>query len=242
MYLGALHLEQYRHATFSPDDYYLEGLRRDPSDIRLNNGYGLLQYRRGNFEEAIKLFKTAIEKQTWKNPNPYYGECYFNLGLSLVMTGKLDEAYDAFYKATWSYETQSSGFYWLAALSCRRGNYKDALKFIDESMIRNWHNMKARTLKAVILRTLGQDSNAFLEESKRIDPLDMGIRYEISIVSSDSDNWKRTMRYVLLRFLHDRRMVFLWPGKCKIPVWTKSGEDLFCTRMYLRCAWITCTG
>lgn len=194
LYLGALHLEQYRHATFSPDDYYLEGLRRDPSDIRLNNGYGLLQYRRGNFEEAIKLFKTAIEKQTWKNPNPYYGECYFNLGLSLVMTGKLDEAYDAFYKATWSYETQSSGFYWLAALSCRRGNYKDALKFIDESMIRNWHNMKARTLKAVILRTLGQDSSAFLEDSKRIDPLDMGIRYEISIASSDSDNWKRTMR------------------------------------------------
>lgn len=194
LYLGALHLEQYRHATFSPDDYYLEGLRRDPSDIRLNNGYGLLQYRRGNFEEAIKLFKTAIEKQTWKNPNPYYGECYFNLGLSLVMTGKLDEAYDAFYKATWSYETQSSGFYWLAALSCRRGNYKDALKFIDESMIRNWHNMKARTLKATILRTLGQDSSAFLEDSKRIDPLDMGIRYEISIASSDSDNWKRTMR------------------------------------------------
>ena len=37
LYLGALHLEQYRHATFSPDDYYLEGLRRDPSDIRLNN-------------------------------------------------------------------------------------------------------------------------------------------------------------------------------------------------------------
>lgn len=194
LYLGALHLEQYRHATFSPDDYYLEGLRRDPSDIRLNNGYGLLQYRRGNFEEAIKLFKTAIEKQTWKNPNPYYGECYFNLGLSLVMTGKLDEAYDAFYKATWSYETQSSGFYWLAALSCRRGNYKDALKFIDESMIRNWHNMKTRTLKAAILRTLGQDSSAFLKESKRIDPLDMGIRYEISIASSDSDNWKRTMR------------------------------------------------
>lgn len=194
LYLGALHLEQYRHATFSPDDYYLEGLRRDPSDIRLNNGYGLLQYRRGNFEEAIKLFKTAIEKQTWKNPNPYYGECYFNLGLSLVMTGKLDEAYDAFYKATWSYETQSSGFYWLATLSCRRGNYKNALKFIDESMIRNWHNMKARTLKATILRTLGQDSSAFLEDSKRIDPLDMGIRYEISIASSDSDNWKRTMR------------------------------------------------
>lgn len=194
LYLGALHLEQYRHATFSPDDYYLEGLRRDPSDIRLNNGYGLLQYRRGNFEEAVKLFKKAIEKQTWKNPNPYHGECYFNLGLALVMTGKLDEAYDAFYKATWSYETQSSGFYWLSALSCRRGNYKDALKFIDESMIRNWHNMKARTLKAAILRTLGQDCNDFLDESGHIDPLDMGIRYEKAVSCSEFDSWKRSMR------------------------------------------------
>ena len=53
LYLGGLHLEQYRHATFSPDDYYLEGLKRDPSDIRLNNAYGLLQYRRGNFTESI---------------------------------------------------------------------------------------------------------------------------------------------------------------------------------------------
>ena len=29
-YLSALHLEQYRHATYEPADYYLEGLRRDP--------------------------------------------------------------------------------------------------------------------------------------------------------------------------------------------------------------------
>lgn len=110
------------------------------------------------------------------------------------MAGKLDEAYDAFYKATWSYETQSSGFYWLSALSCRRGNYKDALKFIDESMIRNWHNMKARTLKAAILRTLGQDCSDFLDESGHIDPLDMGIRYEKAVSCSEFDNWKRSMR------------------------------------------------
>lgn len=51
---------------FSPDDYYLEGLRRDPSDIRLNNGYGLLQYRRGNFEEAIKLFKPPLKNKHGK--------------------------------------------------------------------------------------------------------------------------------------------------------------------------------
>ena len=47
LYLGGLHLEQYRHATYAPEDYYLEGLKRDPSDLRLNNAYGLLLFRRG---------------------------------------------------------------------------------------------------------------------------------------------------------------------------------------------------
>lgn len=194
LYLAALHLEQYRHATFRPDDYYLEGLRRDPGDIRLNNGYGLLEYRRGNFEKSIKHFKRAIEKQTWKNPNPYYGECYYNLGLALIMTGREDEAYDAFYKAIWSYETQSSGYYWLSCLSCKRGQYKAALDFADQSLIRNWHNMRARTLKASILRRLGEDTKAFLSESLKIDPLDMGIRYETALAGGNLTDWKRAMR------------------------------------------------
>ena len=52
LFLGAQHLEQYRHATYEPADYYEEGLRRDPSDIRLNNGYGMLLMKRGNFASA----------------------------------------------------------------------------------------------------------------------------------------------------------------------------------------------
>ena len=194
LYLGGLHLEQYRHATFAPEDYYLEGLKRDPSDIRLNNAYGLLLYRRGCFEESIPYFRKAIEKQTWKNPNPYHGECYYNLGLALHMTGQDDEAFDAFYKATWSYENQSSGYYWLACLSCRKGDYPAALGFIEQSMIRNWHNMKARTLKAAILRALNKDTALLLSESADIDPLDMGIRYEKALASGDMADWKQAMR------------------------------------------------
>ncbi len=179
----------------------MEGLRtrsfRHPSEQRLRIIYNIAV----DFEEGVKLFRKAIEKQTWKNPNPYHGECYFNLGLALHMAGKLDEAYDAFYKATWSYETQSSGFYWLAALSCGRGNYKAALKFIEQSMIRNWHNMKARTLKAAILRTLGQDRSDFLDEIWHIDPLDMGIRYEkaVSCLSAITGNDHETTGAQLFR-------------------------------------------
>ena len=40
LYLTGLHLEQYRHATYNPVDYYEEALRRDPMDYRCNNALG----------------------------------------------------------------------------------------------------------------------------------------------------------------------------------------------------------
>ena len=39
LFLTGQHIEQYRHATFLPDPYYLEGLKRDPGDIRINQAY-----------------------------------------------------------------------------------------------------------------------------------------------------------------------------------------------------------
>lgn len=202
LYLAALHLEQYHHATCDPGEYYLEGLRRDPTDIRLNNGYGLLELRRGNIEKSIAHFRKAIEKQTWKNPNPYHGECFFNLGLALEKAGRPDEAFDAFYKSVWSSETQSAGFYHLACLSARKKDYAQALEFAEKAMLRNWHSMKARTLKAALLRALNRDSSAFLQESHEIDPLDMGILYELALRKQDLSDWKKQMREPALNYLN----------------------------------------
>lgn len=194
LYLAATHLEQYRHATFEPADYYLEGLRRDPSDIRLNNGYGLLLFRRGRVKESIPYFEKAVEKQTWKNPNPYYGDCYFNLDLALEAAGQTEKAFDAFYKATWSAETQSAAFYWLACLEARKGNWEQALAFVERSLIRNWHNMNGRCLKAALLRRLGRDNRSLLAESIAIDPLAMGCLYEQALQENTLDGWRTTMR------------------------------------------------
>ena len=174
LYLAGQHLEQYRHATFLPNDYYLEGLRRDPTDIRLNNAYGLYLLRNAQIEESIPHFKAAIKKQTWRNPNPYAGEAYFNLGLALELLDKLPEAYDAFFKATWSAETAGPAFFHLACVAVKQGNLKQALQFADESLLRGWHDMKTRSLKASILARLDKDGKGyqrFLEESLTIDPL-----------------------------------------------------------------------
>lgn len=194
LWLAATHLEQYRHATVDPAIYYQEGLRRDATDIRLNTGYGLLLYRRGQIRESIPYFEQAVAKQIWRNPNPYYGESYFDLGLALDADGQTEQAYDAFYKATWSAETQGAAFYRLACLECRRGEYRQALAFAEQALLRGWHDMKTRVLKAALLRLLGQENAAFLNESLAIDPLCMGCLYEKALHDDTLGDWRSAMR------------------------------------------------
>ena len=80
LFLNGLHLEQYRHATYDPIAYYQEALHRSPGDVRCNNAMGLLLTRRGQFAAAEKYFRNAIATLTMRNPNPYDGEAFYNLG------------------------------------------------------------------------------------------------------------------------------------------------------------------
>ena len=178
LFLAGQHLEQYRHAFFSPADYYLEGLKRDKTDIRLNNAYGLLLLRNGCIKDSIFYFKQAVKKQTWRNPNPYSGECYYNLGVAYELLHNYIDAYEAFFKASWSAETQSSAFYHLACISTGRGEYEKALDFIRRSLAGNCHNMKARSLQAEIMTILGLDNHEFLKKSYELDRLSFGILYQ----------------------------------------------------------------
>ena len=121
LYLTGLHLEQYRHATRSPEAYWTEGLEREPEDARLNNAMGLFHLRKGNFAEAESHFARATRRLTFRNPNPYDGEPFYNLGLARFYQGKTAEAYDAFHKSIWNYAWQSAGNYELASISAGRG-------------------------------------------------------------------------------------------------------------------------
>lgn len=181
LFLAAVHLEQYRHATYSPEPYYLEGLKRDPSDIRLNNGYGKYLYNKGRFAESEKYFNAAIKSSTWKNPNPYDCEPYYNLGLALNAQGKSDKAFDAFYKAVWDGNMQDKAFYQLACIATSRGDYADAIEYIEKSLAKGLHNLKARTLKSALLRITGKTDKAieFAYETLKIDALDHGAYYEL---------------------------------------------------------------
>lgn len=188
LFLTGLHLEQYRHATYNPLDYYLEALKRDPKDIRCNNAVGLLAMRRGQFKEAEGYFNTAIETLTQRNPNPYDGEPLYNLGFCLKMQGKLDDAYKSLFKSTWNAAWQDAAFYALAQIDSMKGEWTEALERIESCLVRNWHNHKGRQLKASILRKLNRNEEAlaWIEESIKIDRFNMGCRFEKYLLTKDS--------------------------------------------------------
>ena len=76
LYLTGLHLEQYRHATYSATDYYEEALRRDATDVRNNNAMGLWLIRKGQFAKAEPYLRQAVKTLTERNPNPYDASHY----------------------------------------------------------------------------------------------------------------------------------------------------------------------
>ncbi|MCX6309109.1 MAG: DUF5107 domain-containing protein, partial [Bacteroidia bacterium] len=189
LYLTGLHIEQYRHATYKATDYYLEALKRDPSDVRNNNAMGLWLLRKGQFAASEPYFQTAIDTQLQRNPNPYDGEPRYNLGLAYQYQGKNKEAYDAFYKSCWNAAMQDAGYFGCAQISCLQNNLTDALEEVDKSLIRNGHNHKARALKTAILRKLDfqKEALAFIEESLQIDRFNFGCRFEEFLMTNASE-------------------------------------------------------
>ncbi|MBR5068080.1 MAG: DUF5107 domain-containing protein, partial [Bacteroidales bacterium] len=212
LYLTGLHLEQYRHATWSPTDYYEEALRRDPDDIRCLNALGLWYIRKGRFALAEQYLQKAVKLITKRNPNPYDGEPIYNLGLALKYQGlsgssgskglngsKLDEAYERFWKATWNKGWADAGYFEAAKVSTMQRRYEDALDEIDRCLNNNWHNHKARALKAAILRKLDHKAEALalIDESLSFDLFNYGCRYEKYLLTQDDtvlDEMKQMMR------------------------------------------------
>jgi tetratricopeptide (TPR) repeat protein len=209
LYLTGLHIEQYRHATYRPDPYYIEGLKRDPEDIRINNAYGSLLMRRGCFKEAEEHFRKALKRAVWKNPNPYDSEPYYNLGLVLLYQGKVEEAFDDFYKATWSGEQQEMSFYYLSCIESMRGNYESALEFVEKGLVRNSHNVKARALKVYLLRRLDrtEEAKALIVENLKVDSFDYISRLESAYLEPGRQEEIRLEISRLARGFHENYLI-----------------------------------
>jgi tetratricopeptide (TPR) repeat protein len=178
LFIIGLHLEQYRHATRRPEDYWREALRRDPGDSRCLLALGKWHLRRGEFAVAEKHFRTAIARLISLNPNPYDGEAHYQLGLTLRFLNRDEEAYAALYKSTWNQAWRAAGYHALAELDCRRQDWPMALEHLDQALSVNTGNLRARNHRVLVLRRLGrhEDATAQLQNTRALDPLDWWAR------------------------------------------------------------------
>lgn len=187
LYLIGRHLEQYRHATRDPEEYWLEAIRRDPGDSRCNNSLGVAALRRGEFEIAEKYFRRALDRLTERNPNPPDGEPSYHLGITLCYrldgdsshTKLFQEAYSALYKATWNLATAGAAYLALAEMDCLRSDWDRALGHIDCSLDLLPQNSTAKHLKFLILKKLKRPQVAMelLRSLIKEDPLDATARF-----------------------------------------------------------------
>ncbi|MHC4570821.1 MAG: DUF5107 domain-containing protein [Planctomycetota bacterium] len=186
LYLTGLRLEQFHNPALQPYPFYEEALKRDPNNYRVNVALGILYFKRGMFKEAKQCFKTAIDRATKNYTSPRDGEAHYYYGLILKFQGKYDTAYDALYKATWSYGFHTAAYYHLAEIDCINSDFTTALEHINRSIVTNIWNTKALDFKAAILRRLERFEEAAEAASKVLesDLLDFWAGYEFYLAKS----------------------------------------------------------
>lgn len=187
LYLNALHLEQYKQHNYDAKIYYLEGISRDPMDSRFNTALSRLALRDGEYEKCVEYADRAIARLTMRNMHPTDTESLYNKGIALKYLGRLDEAYDALWRAAWNYTHRSAAYFALAEIDCIRGEYTEALEKLEVSLGLNAGHTKARNLRAVILRLLGcKNAQKVAEENADFDKLDLFAQCELNFHKDNS--------------------------------------------------------
>jgi len=189
LYLAGQRIDQFHNPTLDADPYWEEALRRDSGNVAANTGMGILSLRRAKFALAEKYFRKANDRLTAQYTTPRNAEPTYYLGVSLKAQGRLDEAFTAFYKATWSQEWKSPAYFSIAEIATMRADFPAALNFVNRSLDANALNVRAYGLKASVLRHLNRTAEAlqmlaFAKE--KTDPLDVRLMAEQWLATKDT--------------------------------------------------------
>lgn len=189
LYLAGLRLNQFYNAQVDPMPYYEEALRRDSENYSVNTQLGILACRGFRWKDAEAYLRRAVRRATWNHTRPKDGEALYYLGISLREQGRNEEAFDAFYRASWSLAWSAASYLQLAELNCHEGAFGEALDHVNRSLGTNGSNLLAMNLKAVILRKLGRSEEAASQarSAMKLNPLDLMARYELGLIEK-SDN------------------------------------------------------
>jgi tetratricopeptide (TPR) repeat protein len=200
LYLTGLRIEQFHNPSLDPDPYWEEALRRDPNDVRVNTALGINYLKRGRLEDAEKLLHRAIARLTANYTTPKDAEALYYLGVTLKAQSKFDEAFSTFYKATWNMAWRAASYYSLAEIATMRGDFDEALNFLNRSLEANALNIRALNLKAAVLRHTGHPKQALqllASSSHKADPLDVRSMAEYWLASKNANAAKTIVSTML---------------------------------------------
>lgn len=160
------HLEQY-HASRSPFDYYLRGVALDPLDYRCNLALAMLEYNRADFpaigicQSGTKETRTCAEQKSAVRT----GESLIRAS-AYERQGQYQQAEEDFWRAVWSGNSKAGGYYGLARLAARNGNFDAGLDFCQQSLRACPTNQEVLCLHNLLLVLSGRQDNARLQREK----------------------------------------------------------------------------
>jgi tetratricopeptide (TPR) repeat protein len=193
LFLAGQRIDQFHNPTLDADPYWEEALRRDSGNIAANTGMGRLCLRNAKYVLAEKYFNKAIERLTAQYTTSKDVEPIYYLGVALKAQGRLDDAYTAFYKATWKQEWKAPAYYALAEIASSQGKYSIALDHVNHALDANAFNVRAYVLKAGLLRHLNRREEAqklIVFAKDKCDPLDAQLMAEQWLAIKDATTSK----------------------------------------------------
>ncbi|TVQ26839.1 MAG: DUF5107 domain-containing protein [Spirochaetaceae bacterium] len=134
LYQIGAHLEQYRHATISPDVYYKEALQRDPGYSAAHLALARLALSSNRPGEALEHAERAVERLTSWNNNPASGWPHYYLGLCYRANGRLSDAERAFDKATWCEDSRAAAHVQITLIHLHNDDPSRARRNLDRAV------------------------------------------------------------------------------------------------------------
>ena len=151
LFIIGTHLQQYRHATRSPELYWEEAIKRDPLDSRCNTALGKLCLYRGQFAKAEEYFRNAIRRLVSRNPNPYDGEALLSswpdAAIFRPLRGSLRCVLQIHVELCLAICRILCD---RAELDCRNQQWDRAIEHLDRVLKVNSDHLQARDLKAMV--------------------------------------------------------------------------------------------
>lgn len=206
LYYQGLYYEQFHDAFYDPQDFYERAIELNPQHVQALLRNGVLYLKAGDYEHAAGYLERAVERVAWDYVTPERADPLYYLALAYLEMGRTDEAYDLLYKSVWDYNFRTPGYYQMALMKSREGDYQTAIEHLEMAYITNIQSVEVLGLKASLYRLTGQPEKAgeVTAQLIDIDPLNFRGYYEQYLLTGN-----RQQRQNLATMMRDDRESYL---------------------------------